>query len=109
MWLSQTISWLNDKVSIVRPKPKPRLLVVDDSKAIQRCIAAMTRHLTSEISFMSCGEEFRRYALADLDSEQYDIVILDNDMSGIDGIDALIQARAQNYQGRVIMFSANED
>ena len=79
--------------------------------AIQNNFRLIITPLAAEITIMSSGEEFLEYALSDCGAEEYmyDIVVLDNHMGGIEGIDALKQAHEQGWWGIVIMCSASED
>ena len=61
----------------------------------------MTKAIRVAIDEMKSGEEFLEYAQSDLAGSQYDIVILDNNMGGMDGIEALETAKSAGFQGRV--------
>ena len=87
----------------------PRVLHVDDSKLCHVMVKTMLSSLACHVEFMSSGEEFLEYALSDIGSTRFDVVILDNNMGGIDGFEALRQARSQNYTGCVIMCSGDQE
>lgn len=84
---------------------KPRVLIVDDTKAIQSMFRVMLKPFCTKISTMASGEEFLEAVLSD-EGEKIDVVVLDNNM---DGIEALEEARQKNFCGQVIMCSGDED
>ena len=88
---------------------KPRVLIVDDTSSVRIMTQKLTSGFVTSYDEMKSGEEFLEYALSDLPSHRYDIIILDNNMGGIDGIEALQRARSSGYVGKVIMVTADSD
>ena len=86
----------------------PRVLLVDDNAVHVTTLKRMLNPLVHNLAVLPSGEKFLEYAVADPDSHEYDIVILDNHMDGMDGSDALGKAREHDYTGAVIMCSGTE-
>jgi len=104
MQVSITVAAIDAQASTL-----PRILVVDDTPAMLVATRQMTKAIRVSIDEMKSGEEFLEYAQSDLAGSQYDIVILDNNMGGMDGIEALETAKSAGFQGRVIINSADSD
>jgi CheY-like chemotaxis protein/anti-sigma regulatory factor (Ser/Thr protein kinase) len=74
------------------PAPQPhRLLIVDDDPSIHELVQAMLAGRHWEADSVSGGEE----ALARLQTQPYDILLVDILMPGMDGLELLAQLRAR--------------
>ena len=82
-----------------------KILVVDDEVEIVRVLVDYLTEQGYEVTTAHGGIE----ALAKLDSEKPQIVLLDVRMPGIDGIEVLRRIRTFNQQVGILMISANED
>ena len=80
---------------------KPRALIVDDEKNIQRTLAMILRAEGYQVREAGRGED----ALALLDESPADLVLLDVNLPGMNGIEALKQIKARHPEASVIMIS----
>jgi DNA-binding response OmpR family regulator len=78
------------------------VLVVDDDASLLRMLALILRSEAYEVQTAMGAEE----GLTVLDARQPDIVILDLNMPGMDGRAFYRRARAQGYDGPVVLCSA---
>jgi CheY-like chemotaxis protein len=84
-----------------------KVLVVDDSATVRRMILRIT---TGSIFRISCDEASDgASAIEKFAAGQHDIVFLDCNMPGIDGLQTLTELRAVNPLARVIMISAERN
>jgi two-component system, chemotaxis family, protein-glutamate methylesterase/glutaminase len=80
-----------------------RVFVVDDSSIVRRALA---RALADAEDILVCGEAASgREALPRIDAQKPDLVALDLEMPGLDGLATLRELRAQDPGVRVIMMS----
>lgn len=80
-----------------------RLLLCEDEKELSNALIAMLKHSNYSVDAVYDGEE----ALAYLETENYDGVILDIMMPKLDGISVLKQVRAQGNMVPIILLTAN--
>ena len=86
---------------------KVRLLVVDDHTLMRRGLIAL---LEQDARFVVVGEagdagEARRRAA----EQQPDVILLDNHLPGVNGVDALAELRDVAPKARVLMLTVSED
>jgi DNA-binding NarL/FixJ family response regulator len=83
-----------------------RVLVADDSEGVRELLVLL---LNMESDFTVVGEAGDGEAAVSLAEElQPDVVILDNSMPRLDGIDALPQVHAVSPESRVVIFSGDD-
>ncbi|MBN2364583.1 MAG: response regulator, partial [Calditrichaeota bacterium] len=81
-----------------------RLLIVDDEEALTFSLyqTFINVPLECEVITASSGEE----ALSRLEEKQFDLVITDISMPGINGLDLLSMIKARNSASKVIVITA---
>jgi serine/threonine protein kinase/CheY-like chemotaxis protein len=84
-----------------------KLLIVDDSRSTRAALQAFLEEHGYEVVALSSGEE----ALAALDNERFDLVLLDVVMKGLDGLTVLerIRERHDEVELPVLMATARAD
>jgi two-component system response regulator AtoC len=82
---------------------KIRVLVVDDNKMFRDLVSDQLNELSIEATPVESGEE----ALKSLNQTDCDVVLLDNKMSGISGLDVLRQIRQLEDAPEIIMLTAD--
>lgn len=70
--------------------PSPRILLVEDHRVNQMVVSGMLKKLGCQVHVASDGKE----AVATLNKERFDLVLMDCDMPELDGIRAAEQIRA---------------
>ena len=81
---------------------KMRILVVEDEKALCESIAKGLRLDGYEVDMVFDGEE----AMAIISLENYDLIILDLNLPGMDGMDILRNMRGNDNETNVLILSA---
>jgi len=81
---------------------RPRLLVVDDEKNMRETLASILSREGYEVAKAASGEE----AVKLCTREDYDVVLMDVRMPGIDGVEAFRKIRRHSEGVRVILMSA---
>ncbi|MBI5512958.1 MAG: response regulator [Deltaproteobacteria bacterium] len=79
-----------------------RVLVVDDEPNVVETISAVLRRKGHRVSNAADGAE----ALAQVQAERFDLVLMDVRMPGMDGVSALQQMRALPDPPRVVLMTA---
>ena len=79
-----------------------RILVVDDEPNMRRTLADILQDEGYRVSTASSGEE----ALECCSKEEYDVILLDVRMPGMNGVEAFQQIRRHQEHVRVILMSA---
>src|SRR5437868_9227419 len=82
---------------------KTRVLVVDDDQLLRQLVTDQLARSGFESSSAASGEE----ALASLQANDYDVVLMDIRMSGMTGLDALREIRRLDDPPEVIMLTAD--
>ncbi len=83
--------------------PNPKILIVDDEKNLRLTMSMSLEPLGYEIGTAVDGEE----ALRQLEEQNFDLMLLDIRMPGMDGIEVLRRASKQHPEVRIIMVSAH--
>ena len=79
-----------------------RLLIVEDEKQICDMVAKSLYDSGYEVDTCYDGEE----ALECILSEEYDLIVLDLNLPGMDGMEILKELRQKNEETKVIILSA---
>ena len=79
-----------------------RLLVVEDEKKLCDMIAKSLHQAGYEVDTCNDGEE----ALDMIYVEMYDLIVLDLNLPGMDGMDILRELRKENEETKVLILSA---
>ena len=79
-----------------------RLLIVEDEKQICDTIAKSLYDAGCEVDTCYDGEEALECSLA----EDYDLIVLDLNLPGMDGMDILRELRQKNEETKVLILSA---
>ncbi|MEB0121564.1 two-component system response regulator NarL [Pseudomonas sp. CCI1.2] len=88
------------------PSPQHRILLVDDHPMMRRGIRQM---LELEDDFLIVGEaNHGEEALSLIEPLQPDLVLLDNNMPQLNGIETLRRLRAMHYTGKVLLFTVSD-
>ena len=91
------------KISVKKmEKNKLRLLVVEDEKKLCDMIAKSLHQAGYEVDTCNDGEE----ALDMIYAEMYDLIVLDLNLPGMDGMDILRELRKENEETKVLILSA---
>lgn len=80
---------------------KPRILIADDEEGIRESINLILEE-DYDVAFATNGEE----ALAKLQADAFDLVLLDIKMPKLDGLEVLKRLKASNRTTPVIMLTA---
>lgn len=93
--------------NLARMKEVSRVLVVDDSKASRRMVGKVLEgsRFAMEVEAAESGE----YALTLLKRQEADVVFLDYDMPGIDGLETACLIQELMPRVRVVMISASQN
>lgn len=93
--------------NVRRMRQRSRVIVADDSKSARRLMDKVLRRscFAMDIETVESGE----YALAALKREAAQVVFLDYDMPGIDGLETACLIQEVNPDARVIMVSASQN
>ena len=79
-----------------------RLLIVEDEKELCDTIAKTLYQAGYEVDTCYDGDEALDYILA----ENYDLIVLDLNLPGTDGMDILKELRKENEETKVLILSA---
>ena len=83
-------------------KSKLRLLVVEDEKKLCDMIAKSLHLAGYEVDMCNDGEQ----ALEMIYAELYDLIVLDLNLPGVDGMEILRELRKENEETKVLILSA---
>jgi DNA-binding response OmpR family regulator len=81
---------------------KPRLLFVDDDTALNQLLDKILTEQGYQVDVVTDGQE----ALQQMLLEHYDVMILDNYLPRMNGIDVLRTVKKQKPQSNIIMITA---
>ena len=90
------------KIPVKKRERKLRLLVVEDEKKLCDMIAKSLHQAGYEVDTCNDGEE----ALEMICAEMYDLIVLDLNLPGMDGMDILRELRKENEETKVLILSA---
>ena len=79
-----------------------RLLIVEDEKELCDTVAKTLYHAGYEVDTCYDGSEALDYILA----ESYDLIVLDLNLPGMDGMELLKELRKKNEETKVLILSA---
>lgn len=82
-----------------------RLLVVEDERALCDMITKSLRQAGYEVDACCDGDKAEEYLI----SEQYDLVVLDLNLPGMDGMELLRTIRAEDRETKVLILSARSE
>ncbi|SDR38394.1 ATP-binding protein [Pseudovibrio sp. Tun.PSC04-5.I4] len=88
----QSVSMIDDRKAIWKPK-KLKVLLVEDNEVNQLVTEGFLEKLGHTSTTVSSGED----ALQKLNEHRYDLVLMDNRMPGLSGIDSIAQIRASKH------------
>ena len=89
-----------------QPDPRFRLMLVDDHPMMRRGIRQL---LELEEDFLIVGEANNgEEALALLEALHPQLILLDNNMPQLNGIETLKRLRQQGYSGKVLLFTVSD-
>lgn len=80
-----------------------KILVIDDEQAIRNSLKDILEYEKHEVSLAEDGKK----GLEELDKGEFDIVLCDIKMPGLDGIEVLEQIMAEGHNTEVIMISGH--
>ena len=80
-----------------------KVLLVDDEEAFVETLAERMRHRGMEVATSTSGED----ALELIDKEPYDVVVLDLQMPGMDGLEALARIKRRQPDVQVVLLTGH--
>ncbi len=84
-------------------KLEGRVLLVDDEKQFLKILAERLEIRGLKVNSVTSGEE----ALACVEGQNYDVIVVDLAMPGIDGIETLKQLKAKDPDSEIIMLTGH--
>jgi two-component system, cell cycle sensor histidine kinase and response regulator CckA len=85
-------------------KPGLRILLVDDEPAMRDVLAALLRHYDFKVDTATDGLDAREKIQQA--PTAFDVVITDNQMPRMDGANLIRSLRADNFSGKIVVFSS---
>ncbi len=85
--------------------PRARVLVVDDNEMNREVITALLKDTRITVVTVASGRE----CIEKMRAEQYDVILLDQMMPGMSGIQTLTVIREENLQGRTPVIALTAD
>lgn len=82
-----------------------KVLIVDDDQAILNMVSKVIRSNSMDYETATSGED----ALYLIDEQKYDLMLLDINMSGIDGFEVIKKLREENNSLPIIVISGRKD
>jgi DNA-binding NtrC family response regulator len=80
-----------------------KVLLVDDEEEFVETLAERMRHRGMEVATSTSGED----ALDLIDKEPYDVVVLDLQMPGMDGLEALARIKRRQPDVQVVLLTGH--
>lgn len=88
--------------------PPCRILLAEDGRDNQRLISYLLEQAGAEVLLATNGREAVELGLADCAADELiDLVLMDLQMPGVDGLDATRQLRTAGFDGPIIALTAN--
>jgi ATP-dependent Lon protease len=88
-------------VKVLRAAKKPHILVIDDEEIARKNLTHILTKENYEVTTASDGDE----ALKKLDASEFEVVITDLKMPGMDGMEILEKIKTKNPDTKVIMIT----
>lgn len=79
----------------------PRILAVDDEQAITQMLCFVLSVIGCSFVAVSSVKE----ALSKVDTEDFDVVITDNNMPELNGLELVRSLRQRNFRGKIVVLS----
>jgi len=80
-----------------------RILLVDDEERFLKLLSERLEVRGLKVTYVTSGEE----ALARIEEQNFDVIVLDLAMPGIDGIETLKQLKAKDPDSEIIMLTGH--
>lgn len=93
----------SEKINITKALQGFKLLLVEDNPDIQLLVGRGLKYLGALLDFASDGREAMDKAL----SHNYDVILMDIQMPGLDGLEATKLLREKNYTKPIIALTAH--
>lgn len=91
---------------VATPAPRiRRLLVADDNKTVTQLLDMLFTREGWDVTVVDSGEA----CLAELEATDPDVVVLDQQMDGISGLETAEQMRSDGFHRPILLFSAHLD
>ena len=84
-----------------------RVLVAEDSDLNQRLIRGILTKAGAEVTLAETGQQVIDLALAAMQEEPFDVILMDMDMPDLDGFEATRRLRDYGYRLPIIAFTAH--
>lgn len=81
-----------------------RVLCVDDDVLVRDILATYLRHLSFEVETASDGLVAMRLVCEDL--TRFRVIVTDNQMPDMDGVELVEKVRRAGFRGRIVFFSS---
>jgi|GEM_PF-6453144 len=83
----------------------PKVLVVEDDRGVRESLQVVLQVQKYEVTGVDRGED----VISVLTTSHIDLVVLDLNLPGIDGIETCRRARAQGFRGPILMLTSNHE
>ena len=91
--------------TLVHTKLAGRILVVDDENDLRELLAILLSKLGMEVTLASNGAN----ALAELNGQEFDVVITDLTMPGMNGLELISKMKAQGRKEKIVVMTGGVD
>lgn len=93
----------SDLEPMTQPSQGPRILVVEDDASISQLVKHVLKKMAGEIVAVTSAED----ALVELESSQWDLLLADIGLPGMNGLDLTQRVRAAHPTLPIIVMTAN--
>lgn len=80
-----------------------KVLVVEDAEDIRVLFSRLLSRYGAAVTTASDGED----AIQKMESESFDVTLMDLEMPNMDGMEAVIQLRKDGYKGKIVALSGH--
>ena len=87
----------------ITPRHALRILCVDDNVELVELVSDMLRFYGYHVECVYDGDSALQ--LVEAGPENFDVIVTDLQMPGLDGRDLIVAARAAGFRGRVVVYS----